>query len=132
MSIDKAPLHRDNSQVQSKHTNDDFDFDRMCQLAKNSPELFEQERKKLINNLINSAPQNLQKKLQGLQFTIDMERRLAKTPMNACLRMYQMMWRSVLAENGLLDSLEALSKPEKRKKLLKSREKKAKVISLQK
>lgn len=59
----------------------------------------------MIDTFIAACPKN-QRRLAGLQFRIDMERKLAHTPLKACLRVSGMMWdsflelRSELAELG--------------------------------
>jgi len=68
-----------------------FDFDSWARLAKESPALFEVKRQATIEAFIASAPVNRQRRLRGLQFQIDMERQRAKTPLAACVRVYQMM-----------------------------------------
>ena len=69
-------------------------FDTLLALAGDDPQQLEVLRQQLINELISSAPASYQRRLQGLQFTVDMERRKAKTPMAACIRLSQMMHES--------------------------------------
>ena len=52
-------------------------FDEMVRLAKNDPETLERIRLKLIEETIAEAPENCHRRLRGLQFQIDMERRRA-------------------------------------------------------
>jgi hypothetical protein len=73
----------------------DFDFDTWALLAREDPEEFERKRRAAIDNLIASSPEN-QRRLAGIQFRIDMERRLAHTPLKACLRLSEMMWDTFL------------------------------------
>ena len=60
-------------------------FDEMVRLAKNDPETLERIRLKLIEETIAEAPENCHRRLRGLQFQIDMERRRASNPMSACV-----------------------------------------------
>ena len=69
----------------------EFDFDNWKQLAQNDPEEFERRRQTLIDEAIPSAPAAQQRKLKGLQFKIDMERRKGKNPLDACIRLNSMM-----------------------------------------
>jgi hypothetical protein len=69
-------------------------FDEMVRLAKENPAQLEAIRLEACQNLINQAPKDNQRQLHGLQFKIDMERRRAKTPMAACLKLSQMMKES--------------------------------------
>lgn len=66
-------------------------FDDLVTLAQDDPEALEDLRMRLVNAVIASAPPHLQPRLRGLQFRIDMERRRAKTPMAACLKISAMM-----------------------------------------
>ncbi len=70
------------------------DFDELAMLAKQDPQEFEALRAKLCNELIDSAPEPQRRRLKGLQFQVDMERRKATTPMAACIRISEMMHTS--------------------------------------
>ena len=69
-----------------------FDFDAWMALYESDPEEFERCRTSLIQSVIDTAPRHDQRRLNGLQFQIDMERRRADSPMQACLRISSMMW----------------------------------------
>jgi len=88
-----------------------FDFEYWKKLAKDNPELFERKRRDALEAVINSAPCRIQQRLRGLQWRVDMERQRAKNPLNSCLRIYNMMWESVYAKGGLLDSMDSLLSP---------------------
>jgi hypothetical protein len=85
------------------------DFDEWLVLAKEDPDAFEQRRSRLIDSFIQDAPDHLHHRLRGLQFRIDMERRRARTPMGACVRISGMMWDAFLGEGGLRDALTGLT-----------------------
>ncbi len=89
----------------------DFDgwFDSLMQIAKNDPDAFELLRKQMIDEVINEAPEDNRRRLTGLQWRVDQERRLAKTPMGACIRISDMMWESVAGKGGLLEQLNRVS-----------------------
>ncbi|MBV1871909.1 MAG: DUF3135 domain-containing protein [Gammaproteobacteria bacterium] len=70
------------------------DFDYLVTLATNSPHELEKLRTKLCDQIIESAPTSQRRRLRGLQFQIDMERRKAATPMAACMRISEMMHSS--------------------------------------
>ena len=70
----------------------DNDFDAWMALHQSDQEEFEQRRANLIQSFIESAPKNYQRRLKGLQFQIDMERRRTNSPMKSCLRISSMMW----------------------------------------
>jgi len=67
------------------------DFDVLATMAQNDPEGLEALRQRLCEELITSAPPHMQRRLRGLQFQIDAQRRLARTPLQACLKISEMM-----------------------------------------
>ena len=81
--------------------NAEIDFDTWSEMARNDPDAFEQMRLAAIQAVIDSAPAENRERLLRLQWRIDQERRLARTPLNACLRISSMMWRNVLGPGGL-------------------------------
>lgn len=90
----------------------EFDFERWERLAREDPDGFEAARQAEIDALIAQAPQRLKPRLRGLQWRVDAVRRHSGTPLAACLRMYSMMWDTVLGDGGLLEQLERLGTPE--------------------
>jgi hypothetical protein len=87
----------------------DIDFDLWMNLAKDDPESFEAMRQAAIEDLIENAPEPTRTRLRRLQWRIDEERRLARTPLKACMRLSTMMWRSVTGPGGLQDRVGELS-----------------------
>lgn len=83
-----------------------FDFDEWARLARTDPFAFEARRLAIIESYLRQFPPPDQRRLRGLQFRIDMERRRARTPMAACLRLSAMMWDSLLGAHGLRNALE--------------------------
>ncbi|MBS53566.1 MAG: hypothetical protein CMI03_12555 [Oceanospirillaceae bacterium] len=80
-------------------------FEELRKLAETNPDKLESLRQTLIEDTIASAPDDIQRRLRGLQFRIDAERQLASNPMSACIRISAMM-------NERLHSLmEALNTP---------------------
>jgi hypothetical protein len=98
------------TQEQGTH-HDSFNFEEWAALASQDPDAFEQRRKDYIETFISTQPSSKQRKLRGLQFKIDMERRRARTPMGACIKLSSMMWDSLLGPEGLMNSLQQLTKP---------------------
>ena len=86
-----------------------FDFEEWSSLASNDPETFEQRRQDCIDNFINRYPDSRQKRLRGLQFRIDMERKLARTPMAACIKLSSMMWDAITKEDGFVSTVKLLN-----------------------
>lgn len=88
-----------------------LDFDSWARLAKDDPESFEATRLAAIEGLIQSFPAENRERMRRLQWRIDQERRLAKSPMGACLRLSRMMWQQFggLRErlSGVADDLQA-------------------------
>jgi len=86
----------------------EFDFDEWLLLARRDPAAFEERRTALIEDFLGRFPPPEQRRLRGLQFRIDMERRRARTPMAACLRLSSLMWDSLLGTHGLRNALDKL------------------------
>ena len=83
----------------------DFDFDHWKRLAEEDLESFEATRVAAIEELIESFSPDSRERMRRLQWRIDQERRLAKSPMGSCLRLSKMMWRQLLGEGGLRERL---------------------------
>jgi hypothetical protein len=83
-----------------------FDFEAWATLARENPEEFERRREQEIRKVIDARP-DLRHRLEGLQFRIDAERKLARTPLKACLRISALMWDSFYALKYELDGLAA-------------------------
>ena len=96
-------------QLDSMNTDFDQWFDTMKDMAKDDPEAFERLRQQMIDALIDDAPEANRRRLIGLQWRVDQERLLARTPMGACIRISNMMWESVTGEGGLLEQLNRVS-----------------------
>ena len=74
----------------------EFDFDHWMKLAKDDPEAFEKQREAAIDGYISNVPGTVQRdRLQRLQWRVNKEREMAKSPMDAAIRIYDMMWESV-------------------------------------
>ncbi|AUM11867.1 DUF3135 domain-containing protein [Ketobacter alkanivorans] len=67
------------------------EFDKLREMAQRDPEQLERLRIQLCDQLIQEAPEQYRRKLRGLQFRVDMERRRAKSPMAACIAISGMM-----------------------------------------
>lgn len=90
-------------------TKDDFNFEKWSELASKDPDAFEKHREELINEFIMDLPEEKRHRMRCLQWRVDNVRKLAKTPMAACIEISRMMWDSIKGENGLLDALNTLS-----------------------
>ncbi len=86
----------------------DRDFAEWVDLAAKDQTTFEDLRQAALDDFIESVPQENRERLRRLQWRIDQERRLARTPMNACMRLSRMMWQNVVGEGGLRDRFEQL------------------------
>lgn len=86
------------------HANPSFDFDDWAALARRDRAAFERRRARVIQRCIASAGDAT--RLARLQWRIDAERRRARTPLGACLKLSAMMWDRVLAEGGLRDCVQ--------------------------
>lgn len=90
----------------------EFDFDAWARLAREAPEAFEAARLAAVRAVIDSAPEHLRRRLEGLQWQLDRVREQAGSPLGACLRMSKLMWESVLGDSGLVSHLEQLGRME--------------------
>ena len=86
-----------------------FNFDEWLELANRDPEGFERRRQAIIENYLGSLPLSKQRRMRGLQFRIDMERRRAHTSMGACIKLSSMMWDALLGPSGLAASIQLLT-----------------------
>jgi hypothetical protein len=85
----------------------DFDWKAWSDLARNDPEAFEARRRESIAALIDSAPAEHRRRLEGLQFRIDLERTRSRHPFGACVRLSNLMWKSLLEMQSALEDLQA-------------------------
>ncbi|WP_185231497.1 DUF3135 domain-containing protein [Teredinibacter franksiae] len=79
-------------------------FDQLIRLAEHQPEALEAFRKREIEALIDSAPESYQRRLRGLQFQVDAQRQIHKTPMGACVAISKMMHDSLNQLNHYLNA----------------------------
>ena len=86
-----------------------FDFDMWADLAKKDPAAFEAKRREEIQKVMSLAKGRNQKRLEGLQWRIDMGRRLNPHPLASCAKIFNMMWDSMYGERGLLDAINMLN-----------------------
>ncbi|HID98443.1 MAG TPA: DUF3135 domain-containing protein [Thermodesulfobacteriaceae bacterium] len=93
-----------------KTVSKNFNFDEWMELAKSDPDEFERRRSEEIESFIESTPERHKKRLRGLQWRIDMERKKCRTPLASCIRLNEMLTEMVYSENGLLENLKKLKK----------------------
>lgn len=79
----------------------DFDFLAWSRLANADPAGFEAARRKVVEAMIviGENPEQLRR----LQWRLDAERRRARTPMKACLRISSLMWEAFLEFQATLN-----------------------------
>lgn len=72
----------------------------LAQLARDDPQAYESLRSEVIESFIDSAPERLKPRLNGIQFHVDGIRRLSRSSaLGATVRVYQLMWKSFLQMN---------------------------------
>jgi len=72
-----------------------IDFEEWSTLASSDPEKFEQLRQEKISSFIESAKQNRQQRLQGLQWQIDRTRERHKgSTVASCHAISKLMWQT--------------------------------------
>ncbi len=99
------------SEIQQLTEESALPVETLMYLGEKDPQLLEQYRCQETEKILNSAPEEHRRKLQGLQFKIDMERRKAKTPMAACLKLAAMMQDSFLKLREALNQIAADNPP---------------------
>lgn len=80
------------------------DFDTLLQLHREDPEALERLRHDLTSELMNKAPDHTRRRLEGLQFRINMELRRAGNPTARFLRLSDMMHESFSELNFCLNN----------------------------
>ena len=70
---------------------EDLSFDGWINLHKSEPERFDKYRRKLLNDLVESAPERSKARLKGLIFQMEAEARRAKSLMAYNIRLAMMM-----------------------------------------
>lgn len=88
---------------------DSLTFDELKHLADKHPEQLEQYRQDWIDQAIDSSAQNHQRRLRGMQFQIDMQRRKAKNPLGACIQVSKMMHDSLANLYEVITQEQAIS-----------------------
>lgn len=71
---------------------EDFDFDQWATLARTRPEAFEELRRLTVELAILKRSRRNRERLKGLQWRIDRVRECAGNPLDACMRISQLMW----------------------------------------
>lgn len=94
-----------------QNINTEFDFDKWAKLAKDDPDAYEDMRKQMIQDVIEKASPQVKQRMEGLQWQIDQIRSTSANPMSSCLKISQMMWEKVTAEDGLLVRMRQLNEP---------------------
>lgn len=80
------------------------DFDTLMQLHKEDPEALERLRMDLTSELMKRASDHTRRRLEGLQFRINMELRRAGNPTARFLRLSDMMQQSFFELNDCLNN----------------------------
>ncbi len=70
------------------------DFDYLKSLAENNPKELNDLSERLSRQIIDKAPERNKRRLEGLLFQIQMERRRSKNQMHACINISRMMMDS--------------------------------------
>ncbi|MFL0803149.1 MAG: DUF3135 domain-containing protein [Agarilytica sp.] len=78
-------------------------FDELRRLAEQSPERLEAFRTREIEALIARAPEQLKRRLRGLQFQVNCQRRLHRSPLGSCIAISKMMHESLVKLQAVLN-----------------------------
>ena len=80
-------------------------FDALASLARRDPDALEALRQRLTDEVIRRASNaDARRRLEGLKFRIDMERRRSRDPLSACIRISAMMHRSLADLHTVLEA----------------------------
>lgn len=107
--------------TQSRSHSRHLDFDALAHLAATDVARFEKVRSLAIASAIRRAPPACRDRLWRLQWRIDRTRDRAKTPMAACISVYNMMWDSFAGLNRMYQNLSDPTAPGKFIRLPKAR-----------
>jgi hypothetical protein len=85
-------VNRDKAKFDDNNRLLQFDFEEWEALNITDPQAFEERRLEWCKQLIESAPERCHRRLSGLLFQINMEKRRSPNAMSSCLRLSGMMW----------------------------------------
>lgn len=91
-----------------------LDFDEWRMLASTDPEAFEARRRKVLQAVIERAPERHRPRLRGLQWRVDLVRRRSSNPLTACILLSDMMWEAFAGDRGLVVALRGGASPSKK------------------
>ena len=63
-------------------------------LARDDPLAYETLRREMIERFIDSAPERIKPRLNGIQFRVESVRQLSGSALGATVKLYQLMWES--------------------------------------
>lgn len=78
-------------------------FDELKEMAEKNPEALEALRKKMVNEVIEKAPEEKRNRLKGLQFRIDTKIKTSRTPFESMCKIYDEMMDSFDQLNAQLN-----------------------------
>lgn len=84
-------------------------FDELKELAKDSPDEFERLRQQLINQLIESMPEERQLNVKRYQWRIDQETRRHDNSLGCCIKLSAMMSARMLEMGRQMELLHGIS-----------------------
>ncbi len=91
------------------------DIARLGELHASDPEAFERLRKRIIDEAIQSFPEEHRARAFGLQFRIDQELSLCKDPISRMNRMVEIFWEGVQQFEAAIRDPETFAEGKKRK-----------------
>ena len=86
----------------------EFDFEYWVELAKSSPDAFENKRSEMIESVITNSPAEYQHRLRQTQWKIDAIRQVSPNPLASCMRIYDLLMDKAYGDKGFVSSLENL------------------------
>ncbi|MEH6386643.1 MULTISPECIES: DUF3135 domain-containing protein [Pseudomonas] len=92
----------------TRHATELPSFDELMEMAQKRPDELENLRQRMTDDILRDVPAERRRRLLGVVFRVDAERRKAKNPLQACIKISQMMMDSALElRDGILGPLPA-------------------------
>lgn len=80
-------------------------IDSLFKMAQDDPEELERLRETLCTQLIENAPKRYQRRLNGLQFQINMMRKKSNNDLHCCIKLSEMMLESYQKLQSVINNL---------------------------
>ena len=90
-----------------------LDFETLRAILREDPEEFDRVTRAEIDKLINSAPDNMQQRLRGMQFIIDTKLNMTNSPVQRYNLMVEMFWDGFIKFRDVVNGIHEQANPGK-------------------